>query len=162
MDGVSSPDSRDGDAPGDEIGDRNVDGDGVDHLSTDIAVTVSAAAVIVAITVVLVIILASVVSWFDAAVTAGLISIGLPAMTAKFGAELALISSTIIGGITATIGGVLANARVIAASICAAVGTEANVNLGVAGIVTVASNCIVTTGEAVVTAITPGISGISG
>ena len=47
VDGVSSPDSRDGDAPGDEIGDRYVDGDGVDHVSMDIAVTVSAAVVVV-------------------------------------------------------------------------------------------------------------------
>ena len=56
MDGVSSPDSRDGDTPGDEIGDRNVDGDGVDHVSTDIAVTVSATAVIAVINAVVVVV----------------------------------------------------------------------------------------------------------
>ena len=148
MDGVNSPDSRDGDTPGDEIGDRNVDGDGVDHVSTDIAVS---AIVMVS--------LAVEITCVGAAVTAGLISIGLDAITAKFGAESALISSITMGGMTATIGGVLANALVIAASICAAVGAEAKVILGTVATV---SSCIVTTGDAVVTAMTPGMSGISG
>ena len=91
---------------------------------------------------------------------AGLITIGLSAITAKFGAESAIMSSTTIGGITAVIGGVFANARVIAASFCAAVGIDASATPGVDAIVIMGFKCIVTTGETVVTAITPGMSGI--